>query len=135
MADMRCVLTSPEELLFEGKVRSVVVPAVDGELGILPRHAPLVGALSFGELRLELEDGSRARYFVHGGGFVEVLNDEVTVLATNVEDVTDEKLEIAETHLKDLLGKDIASHNIEELDAHRDSVNVAKRRLQVVKKR
>ena len=69
MANLECVLTSPEELVFEGKVRSVVVPATDGEMGILPRHAPLIGALSYGELRIEKEDGQKAHYFVQDGGF------------------------------------------------------------------
>ena len=133
MADLRCVLTSPEELLFEGKVRSVVVPALDGELAVLPRHAPLVGALSYGELRLELEDGRRARYFVHGGGFVEVLNNEVSVLATNVEDLAGVEIQAAEEHLRDLLGHEVASSDIEELELHRERIEIAKRRLGLVK--
>ena len=50
-----------------------MVPAVDGELGILPRHAALVAALGFGELRIEEESGKKGRFFLEGG-FVQVMN-------------------------------------------------------------
>ena len=63
----------------------LVVTAADGELCILPRHAPLIAALGNGEARVTLgKDGRRARFFIHGG-FCQVLNNQVTVLATRVE--------------------------------------------------
>ncbi|MGQ9590902.1 MAG: ATP synthase F1 subunit epsilon [Planctomycetota bacterium] len=90
MASLKCVVASPEGLVWEGEASSVVVPAADGELGILPRHAPLLAKLGFGELRIaraaRAEDpsgGGGLRYFVDGG-FVRVSGNEVVVLATTV---------------------------------------------------
>ena len=53
MALLDCILATPDGAIFSGKARSIVVPAVDGELGILPRHAPLIGALGCGDQRLD----------------------------------------------------------------------------------
>ena len=69
---------SPEKVLFEGSVDSVVAPAFDGEVGILPRHAPLMTLLGTGELRLGA-GGSTGRFRVEGG-FLQVLNDTVRVV-------------------------------------------------------
>lgn len=92
MAVCECTVSSPVGVVFQGDVASVVVPAVDGELCILPRHAPLLASLGFGELRVRRPgaqgSGSPAsvvdRYFVDGG-FVQVLKNHVTVLAASVE--------------------------------------------------
>jgi F-type H+-transporting ATPase subunit epsilon len=79
-----CTVATPEGPVFDGKARSVVVPAADGELGILPRHAPLIAALGCGELRIEEVNGEKGRYFLDGG-FVQVVTNRVTVLATTAE--------------------------------------------------
>lgn len=70
---------SPERTLFEGPARFVVVPAYDGEIGILHDHAPLMALLGEGPLRVETETGS-LRFHV-SGGFVQVVNNEVSVLS------------------------------------------------------
>jgi ATP synthase F1 epsilon subunit len=69
---------SPEKVLFEGTARSVVAPAFDGEMGILPMHAPLMTLLGKGTLRLETPDGER-RFSVQGG-FLQVVDDQVRVV-------------------------------------------------------
>jgi len=69
---------SPEASLYEGDATSVVVPAFDGELGILTGHAPLMTLLGKGELRVEA--GSGARKFAIEGGFLQVVNDQVRVV-------------------------------------------------------
>jgi F-type H+-transporting ATPase subunit epsilon len=69
---------SPERVLFEGTVSSVVVPAFDGEVGILPHHAPMMTLLGKGELRLG-DGGSAGRFHIEGG-FLQVLNDAVRVV-------------------------------------------------------
>ena len=90
---LHCVLASPDRLVFQGDARSVVVPAEDGELGILPRHAPLIAKLGDGELRIERAETAPeaggaplVRYFVQGG-FVQVLRDQVNIISTEVEPV------------------------------------------------
>ena len=72
-----------ERLAFSGKVDIVVAPGVEGELGILPRHAPLITSLSEGELRFR--QGAEEHSFAIGGGYLEVLDNEVTVLADSAE--------------------------------------------------
>ncbi len=81
-------IVTPERPVFQDAADSVVVPAHDGEIGILPRHARLLAALGTGELRA-VAGGTVHRYFVEGG-FVQVRADRVTVLcdqATRLEDL------------------------------------------------
>jgi F-type H+-transporting ATPase subunit epsilon len=69
---------SPERVLFEGAASSVVAPGHDGELGILPGHAPLMTVLGKGVLRLE-GAGSAARFQVQGG-FLQVVDNTVRIV-------------------------------------------------------
>jgi len=75
---LQCVVVTPEKTLFDELVDFVALPLYDGELGLLPGRAPLVGRLGFGELRTRTDDVVR-RYFVDGG-FAQVRHDVVTVL-------------------------------------------------------
>ena len=63
---LKVSVISPEKTLFEGEVDSVVAPAYDGEVGILPQHAPMMTLLGNGELRLGV-GGSAGRFHVNGG--------------------------------------------------------------------
>jgi F-type H+-transporting ATPase subunit epsilon len=74
---LKVSVISPESVLFEGEVDSVVAPAYDGEVGILTGHAPLMALLGDGELRL---GGNAGRRFRVSGGFMQVLNDQVRVV-------------------------------------------------------
>ena len=69
---------SPERTLFEGSVDSLVAPAFDGEVGLLPGHAPMMTLLGKGTLRLGAE-GSSGRFNVDGG-FLQVVDDAVRVV-------------------------------------------------------
>lgn len=82
MSDKRIHLAvaSPSASLFVGEVDSVQIPMHDGLIGLLPGHAPLIGKLGFGRLRLR--SAAQERNFVIEGGFVEIAADTVTVLAT-----------------------------------------------------
>lgn len=76
---------SPERVLFEGQVDSVVAPAFDGEVGILPMHAPMMTLLGKGTLSLG-PGGSAGRFAVQGG-FMQVVNDTVRVVTERAEPV------------------------------------------------
>ena len=69
---------SPERVLFEGQASSVVAPGHDGQLGILPGHAPLMTVLGKGVLRLE-GAGAESRFQVDGG-FLQVVDNKVRVV-------------------------------------------------------
>ncbi len=76
------VVTAERELYY-GEANLVSAPGVEGRLGILPKHAALLTILAAGELRIEL-DGAEEPLFV-SGGFLEVSNNSVTVLADTAE--------------------------------------------------
>jgi F-type H+-transporting ATPase subunit epsilon len=75
---VRCVVVTPERAILDERVDFVALPMYDGELGVLPGRAPLIGRLGYGELRLRHGAATR-RYFVDGG-FAQVRDDVVTVL-------------------------------------------------------
>lgn len=72
-------LVSPEEEVFRGDASSVVAPAWDGKVGILPGHAPLITLLGHGELNIDRPGGGAERYYV-AGGVLKVEGNELTIL-------------------------------------------------------
>jgi F-type H+-transporting ATPase subunit epsilon len=84
---IRCEIVTQERLLFSEDVDMVIAPGSDGELGILPHHAPLLTALTYGELRLKR--GATEESFAIGGGILEVTPQKVTVLADSAERADD----------------------------------------------
>ena len=86
---------SVERSLFEGEADFILARSTIGELGVLPRHAPLLAVLAPGELRVDKTGGGSEVLFV-GGGFMEVLPDRVTVLADVAERADEINLERAE---------------------------------------
>lgn len=73
-------IVSAEGEIFSGAAKMVFVPASQGEMGIAPRHAPLLTLLKSGEVRVQTPDGQEQFFFV-GGGALEVQPKKVTVLA------------------------------------------------------
>jgi F-type H+-transporting ATPase subunit epsilon len=73
-------IVSAEGEIFSGPATMVFVPGVEGELGIAPRHAPLLTMLKAGEVRVQTEDGEEHGFYV-GGGALEIQPQRVTVLA------------------------------------------------------
>jgi len=73
-------VVSPEAILYKGPATSVVVPAYDGLLGILPRHAPMLALLGRGVLTVRGSEGGD-RSFAVGGGFMQVVSNTVRVVA------------------------------------------------------
>ncbi|MFH1277103.1 MAG: ATP synthase F1 subunit epsilon [Candidatus Eisenbacteria bacterium] len=80
----RCEIYSPEGTVYSGETTKVVATAIDGELGVLFNHAPLVTALGEGSLRITAVGGEELRYVAHGG-FLEVFKNHVTILTEKVE--------------------------------------------------
>ena len=73
-------VVSPAEIVFEGEAASLVAPAWDGQVGVLPGHAPLLTLLGSGELAVDLPGGGSERFHV-AGGVMKVEAGVVTVLA------------------------------------------------------
>jgi F-type H+-transporting ATPase subunit epsilon len=119
MAKLKLEIVTPEGRAYQDEVDMVVLPGVDGELGVYPAHVPLMTQLAPGELRI-FKDGQQKELVV-GSGFVEITQTQVSVLTDSAledeaidEKVTEEAMRRAETALKD---KTLASEEAAEAEA------------------
>ena len=78
MATLHLEIVTPEARTFSGEAQMVTVPGVEGDLGILPDHMPLMTQVNPGELRITTADGDQ--YLAIGSGLLEVLPDRVSVM-------------------------------------------------------
>src|SRR5580692_4381084 len=76
---LRLVLVTPETTLVDEPVSALRFPLYDGQIGVLPGRAPLIGRLGYGELKVTQVDGSNLSYFIDGG-FVQVKENIVSLL-------------------------------------------------------
>ena len=115
MAKLKLEIVTPEEKAYSDDADMVVIPGVEGELGVLPMHVPLMTQLLAGPLRI-LKDGKQSELVI-GNGFAEVTQTSVSILTDMAIDeqaidevAADEALKRAETALKDksLQGDDLA---------------------------
>jgi F-type H+-transporting ATPase subunit epsilon len=85
MAKLNIGVVSPEREIWSGEADMVIAKTVDGEIGIMPNHAPVLGVLvEGGVLRVKRADGDDIIAAVHGG-FISVANNDVSVLAETAE--------------------------------------------------
>jgi len=87
-------IVTPERLAYSDEVDSVQLPGIEGELGVLPHHAPLVSTLGVGELRIR--KGGTEESFAIVGGFLQVLPTKVVVLAETADMASEIDLERAQ---------------------------------------
>jgi F-type H+-transporting ATPase subunit epsilon len=105
MSTIHVDVVSAEEAIFSGEAKFVALPGEAGELGIYPRHTPLISRIKAGSVRIELADGSEEFVFV-AGGILEVQPNCVTVLsdtAVRGKDLDDEKANAAKAAAEDAL--------------------------------
>lgn len=115
---LRLVVVTPEGKTFDDDVEQVVMPGVEGQLGILPGHVPLLTAIQPGEL--DLKAGSRGDELAVGGGFAEVTGSRVTILtdmAVKPEDIDEHAVERALERAKEALLEKRAGPEATELMA------------------
>ena len=77
-------VVSPDRIVFEGEAASLVAPAWDGKVGILPRHAPMLTLVGSGELSIDRPGGGSDSFHVNGG-VLKVERDQVTLLTEHVD--------------------------------------------------
>jgi F-type H+-transporting ATPase subunit epsilon len=92
-------IVTPERLAYSDTVDAVNLPGVEGELGILPHHAPLVSMLGVGELRIR--KGGSEESFAIVGGFLQVRPDKVVVMAETADMASEIDLEKAQQARRD----------------------------------
>ena len=105
MNTLHVVVVSAEESIFSGQARFVALPGEAGELGILPKHTPLITRIKPGSVRIEMADGSEEFVFV-AGGILEVQPDCVTVLSDTAirgKDLDDQKAREAKAAAEEAL--------------------------------
>src|SRR5690242_3273293 len=112
MATFQLELVSPERLLLSRQVEMVTIPASEGEMGVLPGHAPMIVSLRGGVIRVQENGAESERLFV-AGGFAEVsperctvLADEATPLASLSRAEAERRLAEAETALAAVTGEE-----------------------------
>ena len=127
---LRLEIVTPEKRVLSETVDSVTVPAVNGEIGILPNHAPLISALKSGVLAYT--KGGATERMVVSGGFVEVGADRVSVLtdiAETAAEINVDAARIEREHAEKMLGAWSGSE--EEFETEKDRLERAQARLQL----
>jgi F-type H+-transporting ATPase subunit epsilon len=112
---IRCEIVSQDRMVYEGDVDIVVLPGTDGEMGILPHHAPLLTTLKFGLIKVRTRNDEQV--FTVAGGVAEIQPTIVTVLADaaeNVQEIDVARAEMARQHAAEAL----ASVKTEDTDAY-----------------
>lgn len=99
---LQCVVVTPERAVLDEAVDFVAMPMFDGELGVLPGRAPLIGRLGFGELRT-IKGGHTDRYYIDGG-FAQVRNNVVTILTSKAIKAEEINAQAAEQALSSAQG-------------------------------
>ncbi len=127
-ATLKVTVVTPEGSAYEGMAKHVVAPAFDGEMAFYPMHAPLVGVLGHGELRVTRTDG-HTEYFYLAGGVVQVADDEVSILAETVTRAQDIDTTEAEAMLAEALASEATGEA--EIDARMDRSDDARARIRV----
>nr|WKF49998.1 ATP synthase CF1 epsilon subunit [Iris serotina] len=104
-----CVLT-PNRIIWDSKVKEIILSTNSGQIGVLPNHAPIATAVDIGLLRIRLNDQWLTVALM--GGFARISNNEITILGNDAEMGTDidpqearQALEIAEANLSRARGK------------------------------
>jgi len=80
----RLSIVTPEKVVFDGEVASLIVPGIEGYLGVLSHHAPLITALQTGKIEFR-DAGDKLHIFAVSGGFIEVSHNSATLLADTAE--------------------------------------------------
>jgi F-type H+-transporting ATPase subunit epsilon len=107
VAKLKVEFVTAERRVFSQEADFVVAPGVEGDLGVLPRHIPLLTPLRIGEIMVR-NDGQEEFFFV-GGGFLEVLPDKVVILADvaeRAEDIDEARADAARKSAQDALAQD-----------------------------
>ena len=113
MAKLNVDIVTVEGRRFQGEADFVVAPGVEGELGILPQHIPLLTPLATGTVKVR--NNNEEQFFFVSGGFLEVRPDQVTVLADaaeRAEDIDEARAEEARRRAQSLLEQRLSAADV-----------------------
>ncbi len=103
---IRCEVVSQDRIVFQGDVDIVNLPGMEGDMGILPNHSPVLTLLRFGVVSIKTKTDEQ--FFTVAGGVAEVQPDQVTILADaaeNVDEIDIKRAELARKRAEDALAK------------------------------
>lgn len=127
-------IVTPERLAYSDEVDAVVLPGSEGEMGVLPHHAPLVSTLGVGELRIR--KGGAEESFAIVGGFVQVRPDKVVVMAETADMASEIDLEKAQEARREAeRALESGYHEAADLAAARAALQQALLRIRVAERR
>lgn len=129
--EIHCVVVTPERALLDAKADFVALPMYDGELGVLPGRAPLIGRLGYGELRIK--QGAKTMHLYVDGGFVQVRENAVSVLTARALRAAEIKPEAAEQALQAALEAQKKAVGTEAQEAQRVAQEKARAQLRVAR--
>lgn len=127
-------IIASDKVFYEGRCRKMVIPAPDGEKGILPNHENMVIAIAVGIARLELEEGHWVEVAV-GTGFAEIVNNRVTLLVDTAERPEDIDIRHAEEQRERAEEKMRQKQSIQEYYHTQASLARAMNRLKLAQNR
>jgi len=128
---LNCNVLTPERQIYEGQIDFAVVQAYDGEMGFLYNHAPLISELGTGEIRLRT--GDNTEYFYVDGGFVEIKNNSLIILAQEAAIKQELKADVLEAKIKEISALPRPERYAERLTIDIE-LKKLKARLQIAKK-
>ena len=129
---LQVAVITPEGAAYEGQATTVVVPAFDGEVAFFHNHAPFVGALGAGELRIVTASGEDEHFFLQGG-VVRVADNEVAILAEDVQALDALDVETEHRRLAEVLKTPVIG-SIEALDAKQLALDAARARRRLAQR-
>ena len=133
MVTMRLEIITAEQRVYADDVEVLVAPGIDGELAILPHHSPLMTALQPGEIMIR--KGGQETYLSVTGGFLEVMGNQVSILADACErsdEIDEERAQLAMQQAQEQLASRSADMDLERAAV---SLRRAETRLRVVRRR
>jgi len=133
MAKMQLDIVTAEGLVSSDEVDVLVAPGGDGELAILPNHAPLLTTLKPGEIRV-IKDGEDT-YIAVSGGFLEMIGNKVTVLADTAERADEIDVERSEEALRRARERVVEAPAEADLERAMASIRKSQARLMVARRR
>ena len=130
MAELTCIVVTPEQTAVDRQAEFVALPLYDGEIGIAPGRSPLIGRLGSGELRIR--SGGQVERFYVAGGFVQVANNVVTVLTSRAIPAANVDDDAAETQLREALKR--PANTDELLEARDRTIAQARAQMRVARR-
>jgi F-type H+-transporting ATPase subunit epsilon len=132
---IRCEIASQDRLVYEGEADIVVLPGAEGEMGILPNHAPLLTILSMGVIKVR--QGDHEEVFTVTGGLAEIQPEIITILADaaeNIEEIDIARAEAARARAEELLKDGPAAEEIDRYHAIEAALRRSNLRLEAARR-